>query len=206
MKTNSSVRTDCDPYHVFMPTPVRRPCKRAGISRPYLPAESDSGMFGGNSNWRGQSGCRSTHSSSVRCCSITATTATHSQSSAHRFGPSHEPVSGAEEIGRRLANIFLKDKTGYRPVFGGTRNFRKIPTGAIACCSTSIFTGTTERAWVPATKTGWTGVIARIMQLFAVVQHPSRLFRRATELFEKSAAATKSLRRQFHPKFCYPAV
>ena len=47
----------------------------------YLPAESNSGMFGGNSNWRGPIGPRSTPCSCARCWRCTATTATISASS-----------------------------------------------------------------------------------------------------------------------------
>ena len=62
--------------HLDAPLPCpRRTAKEFSVG--YLPAESDTGMFGGNSNWRGRSGCRST-SSSIRAAPepLRATTAT----------------------------------------------------------------------------------------------------------------------------------
>ena len=76
----------------------------------------------------------------------------------------------AEEISRRLASIFLQGRG--RPAAGLRRDAgssRTIRTGAIACCSTSTSTATTGPASGASHQTGWTGIIARTMHLFATM-------------------------------------
>ncbi len=58
----------------------------------------------------------------------------------------------AEEIARRLASIFLRDKHGRRPVYGAAGSSRRIRTGATTSCSTSTSTATTEPVSARATR------------------------------------------------------
>ncbi len=137
----------------------------------YLPAESDSGMFGGNSNWRGPIWMP------VNALILRALMQYHSY-----YGPEFtvECPTGsgrqlnlhqvAEEIARRLGNIFLQDKDGRRPVFGGTRKFQEDPHWRDCLLFYEYFHGDNGAGLGASHQTGWTGIIARILQLFATVQ------------------------------------
>jgi hypothetical protein len=73
----------------------------------------------------------------------------------------------AEEISRRLANIFLKDKDGRRPVYGGTRKFQEDPHWRDCLLFYEYFHGDNGAGLGASHQTGWTGSIARAMHLFA---------------------------------------
>jgi hypothetical protein len=76
----------------------------------------------------------------------------------------------AEEISRRLANIFLKDKDGRRPVYGGTETFQKDPHWRECLQFFEYFHGDNGAGLGASHQTGWTGVIARTMHLFATMK------------------------------------
>jgi hypothetical protein len=134
----------------------------------YLPAESDTGMFGGNSNWRGPIWMP------VNGLIIRALLQYYSY-----FGDDFKvecPTGSgrhmtlyhvAEEITRRLANIFLKDKDGRRPVYGGTRKFQEDPHWRDYLLFYEYFHGDNGAGLGASHQTGWTGIIARAMHLFA---------------------------------------
>ena len=94
----------------------------------YLPAESDTGMFGGNSNWRGPIWMP------VNGLIIRALLQYYGYYG-NDFKVECPTGSGrlmtlyqvAEEISNRLANIFLKGKEGKRPVYGGSEKFQNDP-------------------------------------------------------------------------------
>jgi hypothetical protein len=73
----------------------------------------------------------------------------------------------AEEIARRLAGIFLKDKNGRRPVYGGTRKFQEDPYWRDLVLFYEYFHGDNGAGMGASHQTGWTGIIARVMHLFA---------------------------------------
>jgi hypothetical protein len=73
----------------------------------------------------------------------------------------------AEEITRRLASIFLRDKEGRRPVHGGTRKFQEDPHWRDLILFYEYFHGDNGAGLGASHQTGWTGVIARAMHLFA---------------------------------------
>ena len=91
----------------------------------YLPAESDTGMFGGNSNWRGPiwmpvnalliRGLLSFYLYYGDNFKIECPTGS---------GKLMNLFEVAREIANRLERIFLRDKSGRRPVFGGTEKFQ----------------------------------------------------------------------------------
>jgi hypothetical protein len=134
----------------------------------YLPAESDSGMFGGNSNWRGPIWMP------VNGLIIRAMLQYYAY-----FGDDFKvecPTGSgrmmnlyqvAEEINRRLANIFLKDKNGRRPVYGGTRQFQDDPYWRDLILFYEYFHGDNGAGLGASHQTGWTGLIARGLHLFA---------------------------------------
>ena len=136
----------------------------------YLPAESDTGMFGGNSNWRGPIWMP------VNALIIRALLQYYAYYG-NDFTVECPTGSGrhmnlyqvAEEISRRLANIFLKDKDGRRPVFGGTRKFQDDPHWRDCLQFFEYFHGDNGAGLGANHQTGWTGVIARTMHLFATM-------------------------------------
>src|SRR5690606_23479223 len=91
----------------------------------YLPAESDTGMFGGNSNWRGPVWFP------VNVLIIRALTQYY-RYYGDGFVVEHPTGSGqkmtlfevAQDLSRRLTSIFLRDEDGRRPVFGGAEIFQ----------------------------------------------------------------------------------
>ncbi len=134
---------------------------------PYLPGESDTGMFGGNSNWRGpiwmpvnallirallQYYAYYGNSFSVEC-----PTGSGRQMNLYQV---------AEEIARRLTSIFLKGKDGRRPVNGGEQKLQEDPYWRDYIQFYEYFHGDNGAGLGASHQTGWTGVIARVMHLF----------------------------------------
>jgi hypothetical protein len=134
----------------------------------YLPAESDTGMFGGNSNWRGPIWMP------VNGLIIRALLQYYGY-----FGDDFKvecPTGSgrlmtlyqvAEEIQRRLSNIFLRDQRSRRPVYGGTRKFQEDPHWRDLILFYEYFHGDNGAGLGASHQTGWTGLIARGMHLFA---------------------------------------
>jgi hypothetical protein len=73
----------------------------------------------------------------------------------------------AEEIGRRLSSIFLRDGQGRRPLYGGTQKFQEDPAFRDLLLFSEYFHGDNGAGLGASHQTGWTGAIARIMHLFA---------------------------------------
>jgi hypothetical protein len=88
----------------------------------------------------------------------------------------------AEEIGQRLANIFLKDEDGRRAVYGGTRKFQQDPHWRDCLLFYEYFHGDNGAGLGASHQTGWTGVIARTMHLFATLK-PEEFLREGTKVF-----------------------
>jgi hypothetical protein len=84
----------------------------------------------------------------------------------------------AQELHKRLANIFLRDKDGNRPVFGGAKKFQEDPNWKDYILFYEYFHGDNGAGLGASHQTGWTGLIARGMDLFARVS--------AAELLEGS--------------------
>jgi hypothetical protein len=134
----------------------------------YLPAESDTGMFGGNSNWRGPIWMP------VNALIIRALLQYHTYYGDDFLiecptgsGRRMNLYQVAEEIGRRLTSIFLRDKDGRRPVYGGTSKFQEDPHWRDLILFYEYFHGDSGAGLGASHQTGWTGVVARIMHLFA---------------------------------------
>jgi Mannosylglycerate hydrolase MGH1-like glycoside hydrolase domain len=136
----------------------------------YLPAESDTGMFGGNSNWRGPI-WMPVNALIIRALlnyytyygddfTVECPTGSGRQMNLYQV---------AEEIGRRLGNIFLKDTAGHRPVHGGAKKFQDDPHWRECLQFYEYFHGDNGAGLGASHQTGWTGVIARIMHLFATL-------------------------------------
>ncbi len=157
----------------------------------YLPAESNTGMFGGNSNWRGPIWIP------VNALIIRSLLQYHSYYG-NEFTVECPTGSGiqmnlyqvAEEISRRLANIFLKDKNGLRPVYGGTQKFQHDPHWNNYLQFFEYFHGDNGAGLGASHQTGWTGVVARTMHLFATMNAEAGLKGGKSSYFEEQAAST----------------
>jgi Glycosyl hydrolase family 63 C-terminal domain len=134
----------------------------------YLPAESDTGMFGGNSNWRGPV-WMPVNAIIVRALlqyymyygdtfTIECPTGSGNRMTLYQV---------AQEITHRLATTFLRDKEGHRPVYGATQKFQEDPYWRDLILFYEYFHGDNGAGIGASHQTGWTGVIARLMQVFA---------------------------------------
>jgi hypothetical protein len=134
----------------------------------YLPGESNDGMFGGNSNWRGPI-WMPVNMLILRAllqyylyygASFTTECPTGSGNQMNLY-------EVADELGRRLSKIFLQDEQGQRPVHGRARKFQEDPHWRDYPLFYEYFHGETGAGVGASHQTGWTGAIARIMELFA---------------------------------------
>ena len=73
----------------------------------------------------------------------------------------------AKEIARRLSSMFLVDATGKRPVYGGTKKFQEDPYWKDYILFYEYFHGDNGAGLGASHQTGWTGTIARVLDLFA---------------------------------------
>ena len=127
----------------------------------YLPAESDTGMFGGNSNWRGPV-WMPVNVMLVRALLI------HYAFHGDDFRVECPTGSGrmltlfevAREITGRLAGTFLRNAAGERPVFGGTRKFQDDPHWRDCLLFHEYFHGDNGAGLGASHQTGWTGTVA----------------------------------------------
>jgi hypothetical protein len=134
----------------------------------YLPAESNTGMFGGNSNWRGPVWMP------VNGLLIRGLLQMYPF-----YGPDFKvecPTGSgnymtlfevAKEIANRLSKIFLRDQNGTRPVYGGTKKFQEDPHWKDYILFYEYFHGDNGAGLGASHQTGWTGLIARSLDLFA---------------------------------------
>jgi hypothetical protein len=92
----------------------------------------------------------------------------------------------AQEIGRRLSRIFLRDGDGKRPVYGGAKKFQEDPHWRDYILFYEYFHGDNGAGLGASHQTGWTGLIARNLDLFARVngedalKEPAKVIARMT--------------------------
>jgi hypothetical protein len=133
----------------------------------YLPAESDTGLFGGNSNWRGPVWFP-TNLLLIRALlqyylyygdafTIECPTGSGVQMTLYEV---------ARELAERLVGIFLPDATGRRPVYGSIEPYRSDPDWANLLLFHEYFHGDTGQGLGASHQTGWTAAVARLVQLF----------------------------------------
>jgi hypothetical protein len=152
-------------YHAEQPFVVAVEGREYRVN--YLPAESDSGMFGGNSNWRGPVWFP------VNALLIRALLNFYLY-----YGDSFQvecPTGSgqrmnlfevAREIAARLTRIFLRDEFGRRPVYGGTKKFQTDPHWKDYLLFYEYFHGDNGAGLGASHQTGWTGIIATLIDIF----------------------------------------
>jgi hypothetical protein len=154
----------------------------------YLPAESDTGMFGGNSNWRGPiwmpvniliiRALLEYYSYYGDTFTVECPTGSGRQMTLYQI---------AEEIGRRLTNIFLKDDAGRRAVYGGMEKFQTDPYWRDYILFYEYFHGDNGAGLGASHQTGWTGAVARILHLFGTLSAKSEIEGGKTAYFKEPA-------------------
>jgi hypothetical protein len=180
-------------FHATHPYVYKTPQQEFVVS--YLPAESDSGMFGGNSNWRGPIWMP------VNALIVRALLQYYVYFG-DRFTVECPTGSGrhmtlyqiAEEISRRLGAIFRRDADGRRPVYGATEAFQQDPHWRDLLLYFEYFHGDNGAGLGANHQTGWTGVIARLMHLFETFSADDLIA--SGKNLVKPAAVTATSRRQ----------
>ena len=131
----------------------------------YEPAESSTGLFGGNSNWRGPIWFP------VNFLLIESLQKFH-----HYLGEDFKvefPAGSGKmltlwevggELSRRLTNIFLWDEKGRRPAFGNQEKFQSDPHWRDLVCFHEYFHGDSGAGIGASHQTGWTGLVTKLMQ------------------------------------------
>jgi hypothetical protein len=150
-------------YHVEHPFVFDLGGQESRVS--YLPGDSDSGMFGGNSNWRGpvwmpvnfllyvslmRLGAYYGDSFKVECPTGS--------------GKEMNLFQVAKALGERLIGTFAKDSQGRRPVFGGAEKFQTDPHWSDNILFYEYFHGDTGAGVGASHQTGWTGCIAQVVR------------------------------------------
>ena len=133
----------------------------------YVPGDSDSGMFGGNSNWRGPIWMP------MQLMLIRALADQYAHLG-NNFTVECPVGSGREmnllqvsqELARRLSRLFLLNQEGHRPAHGNHRRWND-EHWRDHILFYEYFHGDTGAGAGASHQTGWTGVIARAMHLFA---------------------------------------
>ncbi|HEX9440292.1 MAG TPA: hypothetical protein VF909_11445 [Roseiflexaceae bacterium] len=136
----------------------------------YEPAESSSGLFGGNSNWRGPIWFPA---NMLLIRALISMYAYYGDD----FTIEYPTGSGrqlnlwqvSEEIANRLIRIFLRDEHGRRPVYGATKRFQNDPHWRDNLLFYEYFHGDNGAGVGASHQTGWTGLVATLIQLYGFV-------------------------------------
>ncbi len=178
-------------YHLDHPYHVNLAGRDYNVS--YLPAESDSGMFGGNSNWRGpiwfpvnamllralvQFYLYYGDSFKVECPTGS--------------GRQMNLFEVAQEIASRLSRIFLRDRNGRRPVFGAVEKFQKDPNFRDYLWFYEYFHGDNGAGIGASHQTGWTGLIAKQLEMLKCLDGKDLLKGARASMFPSAKAQPKT--------------
>ncbi len=135
----------------------------------YEPAESTTGVFGGNSNWRGPiwfpvNYLKQLNRRKGRFITTTARISVRSFQSHSGKRCESDLWQVAGEISRRLIRIFLRGKDGRRPVAGGTEIFNDNPHWKDLVLFYEYFHGDNGAGIGASHQTGWTGLVAKLIE------------------------------------------
>jgi hypothetical protein len=142
----------------------------------YEPAESASGMFGGNSNWRGPvwfplnflilRGLLQFYAYLGDAFTVEYPTGSGRQMTLFQV---------VQDIGSRLTRIFLRDEHGRRPVYGGAEKFQTDPHWRDHLLFYEYFHGDNGAGIGASHQTGWTGLVAHLIHGYAYLCHEGLL-------------------------------
>lgn len=131
----------------------------------YTPAESDSYLFGGNSNWRGPiwmpinylliESLQRFHHYYGDDFTVECPTGSGTKITIHAI---------AEELSRRLIKLFVRDEDGHRPVMGDSAKLQRDPHFRDLVLFYEYFHGDNGRGVGASHQTGWTGLVAKLIQ------------------------------------------
>ena len=153
-------------YHKDHPYFFEADGQRFGVN--YQPAESESALFGGNSNWRGPvwlpinflllRGLVNFYLYYGDDLKVECPTGSGKQLTLFEVG---------QELNRRLYSVFLRDPSrgGRRPVYGGARKFQDDPYWKDYILFYEYFHGDNGAGIGASHQTGWTGLVARLIRL-----------------------------------------
>jgi Mannosylglycerate hydrolase MGH1-like glycoside hydrolase domain len=158
----------------------------------YLPAESNTGMFGGNSNWRGPV-WMPVNALIIRALQnfylyygdnfkIECPTGSGNQMNLFEVG---------KEISDRLSRIFLRDEHGHRPVYGGIEKFQTDPNFRDYILFYEYFHGDNGAGLGASHQTGWTGLVAKNIQLYGLLDPQQTLQEGKEAAFVKGSLNAK---------------
>ncbi|HWS01724.1 MAG TPA: hypothetical protein VN249_13970, partial [Prolixibacteraceae bacterium] len=167
----------------------------------YLPAESNTGMFGGNSNWRGpvwmpmnlmliralqQFYMFYGNDFKIEC-------PTGSGNMMNLFQVS-------KEISDRLISTFTRDANGKRPVFGGSEKFQSDPHWRDHILFYEYFHGDNGAGLGASHQTGWSGTVAKLIQIYGIINEENVLKAGVAAGFKKSEAKAEKSKSGAKPK------
>lgn len=149
-------------YHKENPYEIELNGEKLSVS--YLPGESDSSFFGGNSNWRGPIWFPVNY---LILESLLKFSRYYGEDYQIEYpkgsGQQHTLQHIAKDIALRLIGIFTKDKKGNRPVYGENHKFQRDPHFRDYILFYEYFNGETGEGPGASHQTGWTGLVAELI-------------------------------------------
>jgi len=135
----------------------------------YEPAESTTRLFGGNSNWRGPIWFPTAFMLITALRVFDRFYGEMFTVECPRGSGKHLTLNGvAIELGRRLVNLFLPDKDGRRPCFGGNELMQTDPHFKDHLLFHEFFHGDNGVGLGASHQTGWTGLVAKLIEQQAI--------------------------------------
>jgi hypothetical protein len=172
----------------YLDTPYEFDYNGARYGVRYLPGESDGGLFGGNSNWRGPiwmpvnyllvENLRRFHLYYGEGLTIECPTGSGIMLTLDKI---------ADELCRRLVKLFARGADGRRPVFGQCEKFQTDPHFKDHILFQEYFHGDNGRGCGASHQTGWTGLIANLIDQLALEGPPPEPANETGEILEAAA-------------------
>jgi hypothetical protein len=159
----------------YLDHPYELQVRDLNLTVKYEPAESSTGMFGGNSNWRGPiwfptnilliHGLRNLYDGYGDGFVVEYPTGS---------GQRHTLAEIADDLSKRLTSVFLEDKNGNRPVFGGVELMQRDPNWHDHLLFYEYFHGDNGAGIGASHQTGWTAMVANLLDRKASAVSPQR--------------------------------